>query len=224
MIKHRIFLAGVAVLALVLSGCAAKSVSKDFKFDASKDEGIVVVSVTHDLAGGRAARGFFNVNNGPLEKNGLLLSTQVEVMPGITGGSDFEEEYGKLYVLTLPAGKHSITSWRLTYGGALTIEPRTRLTPLEFQVVAGEIKYLGNLHTNVRMGKNLVGLPVAGDGYPEVRDQRARDVAQFEGKYPQFKEKVKVDVLTLGPWVPGDGNRQQIQMPPMTPPPSPLMR
>ena len=216
MIKHRIFLGIIAALTLVLSGCAAKSVSKDFAFDASKNEGIIVVAVSHDVSGGRAGRGLFYINGGQMETNGRMLASLVEVAPGIAGGSDFQDFYGKLFVLTLPAGKHSFTSWQFTNGGGVSITPRKGLMPLEFQVVAGEVRYLGNLHVNLRMGK-VLGMGIVDNGYPEVRDQRALDVALFEERYPQFKGKVVIDLLQLGPWIPEAGNSRQFTPPPFIP-------
>lgn len=219
MIKHRIWLGVIAALALVLSGCAAKSVSKDFTFDATKNEGIVVVAVSHELSGGRAGRGLFYINGGQMETNGHMLASLVEVVPGIAGGSDFQESYGKLFVLSLPAGKHAFTSWQFTNGGGVGITPRAGLKPLEFQVVAGEIKYLGNLHLNLQMGK-VLGMGIVNDGYPEVRDQRTLDLALFDAKYPQFKGKVAMDLLKLGPWVADAGNRSRIDLPPPVAPPA----
>lgn len=220
MTVNRLLLSITILLAFVLSGCAARSIDKDFAFDPGKDEGIVIVSVSHDVSGGRATRGFFNVNGGPIEKNGLLLASLIDVAPGIAGSNDFKGGYGKLYVLPLPAGKHVISSWRVAYGSTLSVEPRVLPTPLEFVVTAGEVKYLGNLHANLQTGKGIFGQTVLGDAYPEVRDQRARDIALFAARYPRLKDGVVVGLLATGPWLSSPENTRQVNLPPPVPIPT----
>lgn len=204
-----------------LTGCASKSVPKDFSLDPGKKEGIVVVSASHDLPGGRATRAAFFLNGGPSEEHGGLLFSMVDVVPGvIPGGSDLEDGYGKIYALSLPAGRHRINSWNVKVGNAVTIRPTEDPLPLDFQINAGEIKYIGNLHANLQTGKNIFGMTVVGNGYPEVRDERQRDIALFEEKYPQFKDRAVIDLLRLGPWMTGAENRHQINVPPMPPVPA----
>lgn len=54
----------VCVLISVLAGCAAKSLQKDFVFSNEGSDGIVVVSVSHDLPGKRAASAIFYMTAG----------------------------------------------------------------------------------------------------------------------------------------------------------------
>ncbi len=213
------FLCLAAVLISTLTGCASKSVPKDFSLDAAKNEGIVIVSASHDLSGGRAARAAFYLNGGPMEEHGGLLSSLPDIFPGIPGGSDLEDGYGKVFALSLPAGQHKITSWQITNGSGLRIFPREKPAPLDFHVAAGEVKYLGNLHAILQTGKNLFGITVVGNGYPEVRDEQERDIAVFKEKYPQLKNGIVVDLLSLGPWITGAENRRHVDSPPLLPSP-----
>jgi hypothetical protein len=144
-----------------------------------------------------------------------------QVVPGIWGSSDFDdgEIQGQVFVLALPAGKHKIDNWQIE-SGFLRIHPKEHPTPLVFDVVPGEIKYVGNLHANLRSGKNILGMTRVANGYPEVRDERNRDISMIDAKYPQVRGKVVYDLLPLGPWIAGAGTTQYVDLPPppQTPP------
>lgn len=200
-----------------LAGCASKSVPKNFSLDPAKGEGMVVFSVSHDLSGGRGAKAIFYVNGGPTTKNGLYVFSLQDVM-GVPTGSDFEDAYGRLYALSMPAGHHAFTGWQITNGTGLRIGPKEAPTPLEFDLAPGEVKYIGNLHAVLGMGKNMFGITIVGNGYPEVTDQRERDLALFDEQFPQFKGKAQPALLKQGPWVPGEiARRLQVQPPVVMP-------
>lgn len=212
MIARKIIAIAMTVLVCALAGCASKSIQRDFSLEAAKTDGIVILSVSHDLSGGRGAKAIFYLNGGSLAKNGGTLFSLPEVFPGIPGGSDFEDEYGKVFALSLPAGHHRINSWQIVNGTGLRIFPKETPGQLVFEVTAGEIKYLGNLHANLQTGKNIFGMTIVGNGFPEVRDQRIRDIGLFEGKYPQFKDKAVIGLLNLGPWITEEGTRHQVDL------------
>lgn len=183
-----------------LAGCAAKSIQKDYSFsNETADQGIVVVSVSHDLEGTRRTSAIFYMDGG-VTNGGQMLRSLDEAMPGMNRASEFKDSYGHLLVLALPSGRHTIDSWQITNGSGLRVFPRNKPTPLAFDVAPGQVTYLGNLHANLMTGKNVFGITITGDGYPEVRNQQQRDIALFENKYPQFKDKVVVKLLPLGPW------------------------
>lgn len=194
------WLSYICTFLLVLTGCAAKSIPKDAPLNDESKEGIVVLSVSHDLAGRRAARAIFHMDGGAISGGNTLLSLG-EVIPGTPRGSEFKDSYGQLLVLSLPPGKHTIDTWQITNGTGLRISPREKPTPLVFEVISGQVKYLGNLHANLATGKNIFGITITGDGYPEVRDQQQRDIPMLENRYPQFSGKVVIDMLRLGPWI-----------------------
>jgi hypothetical protein len=165
------------------------------------------------LSGGRGAKAIFYLDGGVMSGRGSMFFSLPDAVPGIPGASAFEDSYGQVITLALPPGRHEIDAWQITNGTGMRIFPKEKPAPLVFHVGAGEIKYLGNLHANLQAGKNLFGKSIVGDGYPEVRDLRERDIRMFEVKYPQFKGKVVADILGLGPWIAGLGTRQQIDPP-----------
>lgn len=192
----------LACLVMLLSGCAAKSVQRDFVLDKNSGKGLVVVSVSHDRAGSRGMAGTFYMDRkGPLSDM-VMLRTLGEAFPGIVKGSQFKDSYGQVLVLELSAGSHAIETWRAARDAGYEITPTVPPPPLVFEVAAGSIQYIGNLHLNLASGKNLIGVTVIADAQPEVRDMRSRDIEQVERIYPQFKDKIAINLLPLGPWPP----------------------
>jgi hypothetical protein len=196
------------LLTLLLAGCAASSVQRDFSLNSKPDQGVVIISVSFDQSGSRNFQGTFFMDQGSetLQPLGVQLRALREY-PFARLGSEFEDSYGQVLALALPAGKHVINSWRLVRTSLYEIGPRKAPAPLEFQVVAGKVQYLGNLHLNLRSGKNMFGISMIDDARPEVRDQRVRDITMIEKKYPQFKDQISIQLLPQGPWLNDAGTR-----------------
>lgn len=193
---------------VALAGCAAKSIRADFTLGEEQNEGIVIISVSHDLAGPRGTHAIFYMDGG-IAHGGSALFSLDEAIPGIPKRGEFKDSRGHLLVLALPPGKHAIDYWQISNGSGLRIFPKEKPRPLEFDVARGDVKYLGNLHANLHTGKNIFGITITGDGYPEVIDRQTRDIPLFEDKYPQFKGKVALALLPLGPWVQSFETRKQ---------------
>lgn len=208
----------LAVAVGALGACASKSVPKDFSLDAAKGEGMAVFSVSHDHAGGRGAKAIVYLNGGPTGENGHYVFSLQDVM-GVPTGSDFEDAYGRLYALSLPAGHHRFSGWQISNGTGMRIYPKEAPASLEFDLAPGAIKYLGNLHAHLMTGKNIFRVTTVGNGYLEVRDQRERDLPLFEEQFPQFKGKAVVDLLDQGPWTRDTDVARQLQPPVVVSPP-----
>lgn len=208
MVLKKQLIAAYLVIA-TLTGCAAKSIQSDFAFKNAPDKGIIVLSISHDLAGKRNSKAIFYMDGG-LANGGSVLFSLDDAVPGIARGTEFDDSYGHLLVLALPAGLHKIDSWQITNGTGLRIFPKEKPKPLIFDVASGQIKYLGNLNGNLYTGKNIFGITIVANGYPEVLDRRERDIPIFEKKYPQLKGKIVVDLLPMGPWIQSSGSRKQV--------------
>jgi hypothetical protein len=202
-----------AVVLLLFAGCAAQPIEREFAFAAEPGEGVVFLSLSHDLSGGRGTKAIFYLDGGPVSGGTMVFSLR-EAFPGINAGSEFKDSYGQLVALALPAGKHRFDSWQIYNGRGLRIFPAGRPPPLEFTVQAGQARYLGNLHANLQAGRGLFGVNVVFNGNVEVRDRRDRDVEVFERKYPQFKGKALMEPFQPGSWTGGGGTRTQIDPPP----------
>lgn len=191
----------MVLFGFVLVGCAAKSVQRDYVLDEKSGKGIVVVSVSHDQRGSRALHSIFYVDQSEgLVPEHLILKSLGESFPGIVKASEFKDSYGQVLALELPAGQHRVDSWKAFRQAGIEVRPRDKPPALDFEVVAGKILYIGNLHLLLEGGRNIFGIPVVSDAHPEVRDMRLRDIAMIEKKYPQFRNQIGIALLPLGPW------------------------
>jgi hypothetical protein len=204
----------LAVVLAVLGGCASKA-PKNVDLSKSPNEGIAIFSVSHESEAGRGVTLMVYLDR---DSNALGLSPpyrSVEEVAGIRTGSDFEDDYGRLEVVNLPAGRHSFSDWQISNGTGLRIFPGKGLQPLVFDIRPGSVVYLGDFHGITAVGRNLFGMKITGDGYPELRDSHQRDIPIFESKYPQFRGKAELQLLPVGPWV---GEEAKKRLDPTTPP------
>ena len=215
----------ICLVITALAGYTTKNIPEDFSFSSeTTNKGIIAVSVSHDLAAGRLKSATVNMaymGEGLTIWEQLFIPTQISSRSridtttgiGLLRRSDFKDSYGRLLVLALPPGRYAIKYWHFT--GDIDEESLyTRGgTPLEFDVVPGQVTYLGNLHAHMQVGKisgvaSLACLTCPVAGFLEVRDQQQRDIAMLEKKYPQFKGKVVNNPLPLGPWTESPDNRK----------------
>lgn len=210
------FCVALLVGALV-GGCMTQQISGPLSDQRAAESAIVIVSATHDYAVGRSARAIFYIDHGEGFTRQRLLHT-IEDVVGIPTGSDFGDLYGKVYVLELEPGKHSVDYWQVpTAGGRLV--PGQKPVPLDFLIQAGETIYLGNLHMHIARARGVFG-PLAADAVPEVRDRREQDLAVAERKVPGIKGRAFVRTLPLGSWAqPSDATQRRLDPAVVLPPP-----
>jgi hypothetical protein len=204
------FAAG-ALIGLLLAGCGPSNVRTDYHLDQHPGDGVVVLSVTHDLDAGRAATAKFYLDgtSSLLDPDTKVLSSLNEVM-GVKTGSDYEDAYGQIYVIPLAAGRHRIASWQITNALGAGRLPDGPLAPLVFDVVAGQVTYIGNLNARLSAARNFLGAHVINDAAVEVRDRRETDLPLLEERYPQLKGKAVIALLPLGAWG-GDDTMKGLQ-------------
>lgn len=190
----------LALAALVLTGCSSY-VAPDYQPAAASGEGVVVFTVTqeHSRAENRREKLDFHFTGGALGHRKIVASAR--------NGWDFSVEpafgkaYGRVYVLRFPAGINQLDHWSMN-DGFNNFYPEGPLPPLAFEVKPGSVTYLGNLHGKLRWGQNLFGGNVVVGAITEVRDESARDLELVLQRYPQFKGRITVAPLPVGPWQP----------------------
>lgn len=218
MSKRAIRLGSLVLASALISACVTQQVSGPLPDKRAAQSAIVIVSATHGNAIGRSARAIFYLdsNEGFFEERRLQ---SIEDVFGIPTGSDFDDLYGKVYVLEVKPGKHSVDSWQVpTSGGRLV--PREKPVPLDFLIQAGETVYLGNLHMHIARGRNIFGMSIVADAVPEVRDRRELDLSIAERKVPGIRNRAVVRMLALGSWGrPTDQTQHRFDPPVVVPPP-----
>jgi hypothetical protein len=197
----RMFCPMVLWLCLVgLAGCAAPQIARDFKWEADPKIGVVVFSVSHDLAGGYKNQAIVYLDGG-FTSGGAHFYSSDGAAAIVRRPSDFSDVQGFLHVVPLAPGTHRFTLWQISNGSGLRIFPRGELKPLEFEVRAGEVTYVGALHGHLLRGENLFGIEITGGGHVGVVEATTRDLALLIQRYPQFDGRVRTARFTSGPWV-----------------------
>ena len=192
----RLLAAGLASAALCACVSNAKVVDPDASTTQAAQMAIVIVSASHDRKVSHASASFFLDGGTPDVVKVMSASGHME----LPIRNNFHDKYGHVYVLEVKPGHHRFTYWSLTWGNARAA-PKVVLTPLEFDVAAGQVVYLGNLHATLVMGKTLLfnrSVPYAAS--VSVLDQSAADLPIAEAAYPSIAGKARIALLPLGPW------------------------
>lgn len=103
------------------------------------------------------------------------------IQPGGTGPDPgLEQQLGRLFAVELAAGAYEI--FQLDVNRRLLIH----MQPVRFEVQAGEILYIGNLHVHYCLYKpdRRVYRSYVNAGIPSVRDEAQRDLPLLIRKFP----------------------------------------
>jgi len=117
----------------------------------------------------------------------------------------FEEVWGRYFVIELPAGRHALDGWYVEQNTGVewnTVKPKGPVRPLVFEVSAGSVTYLGNVHGRLLWSKNVFGMDLMSGAMPEVRNEENRDLPVIFMEFPQLQGRVVVTPVTQGPWMP----------------------
>ncbi len=158
----------------------------------------VIISVTHDEDTGNKGWTTVYVDGRVTDSSTRVQElSSIELVLGIPRGSDYKDLYGRLYVIELPAGPHQIDAWHTSVPWG-RIAPIADPPPLRFEVVDGDVTYLGNVHMVNRLERTSFLSPwVPVGGTPVVRDRQQVDIPIAEAKVPAVKGRVQVQFLSL---------------------------
>ncbi|WP_372522184.1 hypothetical protein [Sulfuricaulis sp.] len=131
----------VAVVSLILVGCATPDVSKDFSLSPDSKTGLLIGSVKFH---GRYSayrvyfKGLDNKDKGYFEAGG----NDAFASYFFTRGSDFHDPEGKLQVTELTPGEYEINSWGVQSGVAHLSQ--TQPFSIKFKIKPGKATYIGS--------------------------------------------------------------------------------
>lgn len=158
---------------------------------------VVIVSVTHEPRAGKADGRV--ILDGRTPGYTQLRSAASVVEPSIR--NDFSDRVGEVYVLELTPGHHRFNNWWLQVDSRVA-KPAPDGLPLEFDVTAGEVVYLGDLHIAVAIEKTRwFNNDYATAAEVVVQDRSAVDIPIAERANPWLAGKVRPALLPLGPWI-----------------------
>jgi hypothetical protein len=192
-------LGSVAILVLLLHGCAGTPVRSNASAEDLQKKSVVILSVSHDIEAGDGAKAIFYLDESRYPGRVVMMSVQ-DVL-SIPTANEFKDRRGHLYVLELEPGPHVIDGWQVASAGA-RIFPKEEPAPLKFEIRQGEALYLGNLHARLALGQRaFFGARAAHGAIPVVMDQQEQDIALAEARVPALKGNIKIAMLPLGPWL-----------------------
>ena len=199
----------IVLIILTLAGCATGNISNDYQVDKTKDNGLVIGSLTQEkgFPGGTNAKIYFDqpIKTEWEEKEGdsfKWIETKPEnfLLGTMAFKSQFNDVDGRVFVIELPAGYHNFTNWFISTGNA-TIRPTSVPPPKEFLVEKNKIVYVGNFHFTLFKRKDLLGISQTSGGFPLIQDKQERDLKIFKEMHPELQNKeVDIRVLPTGNW------------------------
>ncbi len=193
----RVLMAVVA--ATLLSACAVRTFTPPVPATAASlpDKAVVIVSVSHDVQAGTEANGRITLDGRTPQY--MLFRTSASLLESAIR-NDFTDRIGQVYVIEVAPGHHRFTSWSVQMGGRVA-QTSADDPPLEFDVAAGQVVYLGDLHIDLTMHQTRLthnNFPVA--AVVRVADRSAVDIAIAEAANPWIAGKARTKLLTPDVW------------------------
>ena len=195
----------------LLIGCLAFSPAfgKTKEFDPSK--GTLLLATTFIETRGLNAVWFY------YKKEGKKKEHRIDANQRAPGDYENYGVKGGLHAIPLEPGTYQLTNWTIFRNNGLGyshIYPAKPPPPLSFEVKAGVVTYIGDLHFQVSKGRNLLGIPLASGGKPISKDFFARDYSTMKKKFPKLsKWPIVNQTIDLSGW----DNANQDQSPDANP-------
>ncbi|MFW2372481.1 MAG: hypothetical protein ACN4GM_05115 [Gammaproteobacteria bacterium] len=176
---------------MILTGCATSNINKEFDFIENSQTGVVIGSLTQDVSGSAYAR--YYMQSVTDSSKPITLHSRQQNLSGLMPGfvkSEFIGMDGRLFTIELVEGEYKFTHWDVN-SGSTNYFPVKLPTSLKFEVTAGEIVYLGNIH-----------MRLIDDGMlPYISNKSERDIALFKQKYPKLTDHtIQIRPLAQGLW------------------------
>lgn len=177
----------VVLTTFSLASCASKNIAANYDFNDTKGKAILFGSVTQEH--NPASRASYGILYYRGEENGYVM-TQIEKFPGSSQfnayqRSDFSDKTGRIFVLEVPAGDYAFTGWQVFSRGE-RLHPSESPAPIKYSLKPGEITYVGNIHFDFSLAKNVFGSSIINDVKPELSDNYDQDFSILKQKYPNL--------------------------------------
>lgn len=181
----------VSLVLLVTSGCTAMPapISSTAQVDTTK--GVLLAAISSDGNSQVRDTWFFYRQKGTSKEHRLDAFGLAGLLKKPNDFEGQEAVMGRLIALPLEPGQYELFNWTLyvtRFGGYGYISPKIPPPPHAFTIRAGEITYLGGLHVETVLGKNLIGMSLPFGGNPNITDQFTRDLPILKRKYPNLAD------------------------------------
>lgn len=190
-------------LITIVTGCSMTKEQIQSSKPVDKSLGIVLAAVT------TVKVKYIEDANYYLRETGTKEEQRIDAFEGSIFGKhdDYPEDKsrdGSLIALPLKTGSYELCNWGLYIATGVSftdIHPAKPPVPLKFTISPGEITYIGDLHIDPLMGKNLLGISIPGGGNPGISDNSAVDLQLLRKKYPNLQDwPVRTNILDGKAW------------------------
>ena len=189
----------IVLLGIATGQASAKESAPIHELDAQSGNGILLVSLTMPVMEGTYTQyavqqyHYRRLDKRSLFQKTIQLYRKMWFKKGVQ--SDFEDQFGILAIIELPAGNYAFESWTFLNGTGAEFRP-TDFGSHPFQIKPGRATYVGQIDMANRTGKNVFGGEVASGPIVEFRDATQRDLAVLTRKFPSITP-AQVDVALL---------------------------
>lgn len=180
----------VITLAL-LPGCASMSDPIGTAESVDNSKGILLAGLTSDGSQQVMDVWFFYRPKGTTEERRLDAFGVAGLLSKQNHFAGSGPEVGRLIALPLEPGEYELFNWMLyahRLGGHAYLSPKNPPPPHSFKIQAGTITYLGGLHVDTILEKNIFGINLAFGGNPDIKDKSDRDLSVLKTKYPTIAD------------------------------------
>ncbi|MGA9852936.1 MAG: hypothetical protein WBR15_08410 [Gammaproteobacteria bacterium] len=159
----------------------------------------------------REARRVFNMRHGMFSFKSNCGGMQ-------DSASDFPDVCGHIFAMDFQAGEYELTGWRMENGTGGVITPK-KWSPVYFTIHAGQATYVGDLIMNIFKARNLFGINIIAGGWPEVTDERGRDLPMLRHKYDTLNDgNIVIQIISFPP-LPKEPTQMEVPINPLPPHP-----
>ena len=191
----------ILLFVILLTGCAASNIKKDYLLDEKKGMGLLVVSLVRSGEGnfGMFAdiQGVNNKYKNSVPVTDLFASSDWDCP--MFGEIPKKKPCGRLAVVEMPKGEYEFYAWHGRQGTNFTIESVKKFSK-KFNINAGKATYIGSIHfiiSRKETGESILGIPVSKPTFDiEIRNMQDRDLSIFYKKHPNIaNEKVQIKII-----------------------------
>lgn len=176
----------LAVAAFLLAACTT-NVSRDYRLDPQKAEGLVVGSISYESGIGRfvlEAKG-----RGASKRYDMQFGCPVWPCMGSDNDADFSRDQapkqrGGGFAVAMPEGDYIIVGWRVEQGQM--VSRSTQAIGIPFRVESGKALYLGNLHFDAHWED------------VRLRDRADHDLPLLQARFPALAAAPVSSTITPG--------------------------
>lgn len=187
---------------LMATGCANTPSGEPTESLGDASQGVLATSISYTPGTRTMDAWFYLRKKGDTDKENYI---RLKANPPLTTGRGFLAlaapgaggprlptvggRLGRVIAISLPPGDYELVSWTLyiqAVGGYGYISPKEEPPPLPFSVTAGQVTYLGSLHGQTIMGKNVFGMSIPGSGNAIITDNFDLDMPHIRSKFPMI--------------------------------------